>query len=222
VRLGRADEALALLNATPAAAAGGAIAVARMSALLALSRSDEALAAGRQVATDDGVALPCAVTASALAAGAAEAEGDRGEAQRLAEHALDLAEPDGARLGLAVALDGLDPVLRRLLRVGTAHRSLIGEVLELARAGSTVTANGIAPLHEPLSERELTVLRYLPTLLSSSEIADELFVTVNTVKSHLKSIYRKLEVSSRREAVARARDLGLIASAGLSVAGRPG
>ncbi len=222
VRLGRADEALALLNATPAAAAGGATAVSRMNALLALSRSDEALAAGRQVATDDGVALPCAVTASALAAGAAEAEGDRGEAQRLAEHALDLAEPDGARLGLAVALDGLDPVLRRLLRVGTAHRSLIGEVLELARAGSTVTANGIAPLHEPLSDRELTVLRYLPTLLSSSEIAGELFVTVNTVKSHLKSIYRKLEVSSRREAVARARDLGLVASAGLSVAGRPG
>ena len=222
VRLGRADEALALLNATPAAAAGGATAVSRMNALLALSRSDEALAAGREVATDDGVALPCAVTASALAAGAAEAEGDRGEAQRLAEHALDLAEPDGARLGLAVALDGLDPVLRRLLRVGTAHRSLIGEVLELARAGSTVTANGIAPLHEPLSDRELTVLRYLPTLLSSSEIAGELFVTVNTVKSHLKSIYRKLEVSSRREAVARARDLGLVASAGLSVAGRPG
>ena len=57
-----------------------------------------------------------------------------------------------------------------------------------------MTANGIAPLHEPLSERELTVLRYLPTLLSSSEIAGELFVTVNTVKSHLKSIYRKLEV----------------------------
>ena len=56
-------------------------------------------------------------------------------------------------------------------------------------------------MHEPLSERELTVLRYLPTLLSSSEIAGELFVTVNTVKSHLKSIYRKLEVSSRREAV---------------------
>ena len=77
-------------------------------------------------------------------------------------------------------------------------------------------------MHDPLSERELTVLRYLPTLLSSSEIAGELFVTVNTVKSHLKSIYRKLEVSSRREAVARARDLGLVASAGLSVAGRPG
>ena len=75
-------------------------------------------------------------------------------------------------------------------------------------------------MHDPLSTRELTVLRYLPTLLSSTEIAAELFVTVNTVKSHLKSIYRKLEVSSRREAVQRARDLGLVASTGLSAARR--
>ena len=65
-------------------------------------------------------------------------------------------------------------------------------------------------LLEPLSERERDVLRLLPTLLPNTEIAGELFVSVNTVKTHVKSIYRKLEVSSRREAVARARQLRLI------------
>ena len=63
---------------------------------------------------------------------------------------------------------------------------------------------------EPLSEREQAILRYLPTMMSNQEIAGELFVSVNTVKTHVKSIYRKLEVSSRREAVARARQLRLI------------
>jgi LuxR family maltose regulon positive regulatory protein len=66
-------------------------------------------------------------------------------------------------------------------------------------------------LLEPLSEREQVVLRYLPTLMSNPEIAGELFVSVNTVKTHLKSIYRKLGVSHRREAVRRARELRLIA-----------
>jgi LuxR family maltose regulon positive regulatory protein len=65
-------------------------------------------------------------------------------------------------------------------------------------------------LLEPLSDRERDVLRLLPTLLPNTEIAGELFVSVNTVKTHVKSIYRKLDVSSRREAVARARQLRLI------------
>ena len=62
-----------------------------------------------------------------------------------------------------------------------------------------------------LSERELMVLRYLPTVLTNSEIAAELFVSVNTVKTHVKSIYRKLDVTERRSAVRRARALRLLA-----------
>jgi len=65
-------------------------------------------------------------------------------------------------------------------------------------------------LVERLTERELTVLRYLPTMMSNSEIAGEMYFSVNTVKTHLKSIYRKLDVTRRREAVDRARDLSLI------------
>ena len=63
---------------------------------------------------------------------------------------------------------------------------------------------------EPLSERERAVLRLMPTILANTEIAGELFVSVNTVKTHLRSIYRKLDVGSRREAVAKARELELL------------
>ncbi|HEY4096345.1 MAG TPA: LuxR C-terminal-related transcriptional regulator [Baekduia sp.] len=217
VRLGRPAEALAALPIVPDRRSGGAIGVARVAALLALHRSEQALVEGARVADNDNLPLPAAVAAAAVTAAAAEAEGDRAQAQRYAEHALDLAEPEGVRLPLATALEALDPVLRRLLRLGTAHRSLIGEVIELARSGTAPAAADVLPLVDPLSERELMVLRYLPTLLSSAEIAGELFVTVNTVKSHLKSVYRKLGVRTRREAVERARDLGLIAVSGLGV-----
>jgi LuxR family transcriptional regulator, maltose regulon positive regulatory protein len=219
VGLGRADEALAGLPDDPERC--DALAVGRMAALLGARRSEPALAEGTRIAACDGLPLPVAVAAAALTAVAAEAQGDRELAQRHAERALDLAEPEGVRLSLATAMDALDPVLHRLLRVGTAHRSLIGEVFELARSGTAVSPVAVAPLDEPLSRRELIVLRYLPTLLSSAEIAGELFLSVNTVKSHLKGIYRKLGVGNRRMAVERARDLGLISVSGLSVERRP-
>ena len=72
------------------------------------------------------------------------------------------------------------------------------------RTASTVT------LVDPLSEREMSILRYLPSRLSNREIGDELYVSLNTVKSHLKTIYRKLDVDRRDEAVRRARQLGLL------------
>jgi LuxR family maltose regulon positive regulatory protein len=66
------------------------------------------------------------------------------------------------------------------------------------------------PLIEPLSERELEVLRLLTTRLSSTEMAEELVLSVNTVRSHIKNIYGKLNVHSRADAVQRAEELGLL------------
>jgi LuxR family maltose regulon positive regulatory protein len=63
---------------------------------------------------------------------------------------------------------------------------------------------------EPLTDRELTVLRYLQSVLSNGEIAAEMTVSVNTVKTHVRSIYRKLDTNHRRDAVRRARELHLL------------
>jgi LuxR family maltose regulon positive regulatory protein len=68
------------------------------------------------------------------------------------------------------------------------------------------------PLTEELSPGELRVLRYLPTNLSRPQIASELSVSVNTVGTHLRSIYAKLGVGDRSAAVRRARDLRLLAA----------
>jgi LuxR family maltose regulon positive regulatory protein len=63
---------------------------------------------------------------------------------------------------------------------------------------------------EPLTEREQEVLRHLSQLLSTAEVASEMYISTNTVKSHLKSVFRKLGAAHRGEAVRRARQLELI------------
>jgi LuxR family maltose regulon positive regulatory protein len=79
-------------------------------------------------------------------------------------------------------------------------------VLPIAGAAASIEGQ----IMEPITEREAAVLRYLPTLLTMNDIARELSVSPNTVKSHLRSIYRKLTVGTRRDAVHRARNLGLL------------
>jgi LuxR family maltose regulon positive regulatory protein len=86
----------------------------------------------------------------------------------------------------------------------------VGAHLEEGKAALFVLFTS-ATADKVLSVREAAVLRFLPTMMSNGEIAAELFVSVNTVKTHLKSIYRKLDVPDRREAVRRARDLELLA-----------
>ncbi|MEU7906517.1 LuxR C-terminal-related transcriptional regulator [Actinoplanes sp. NPDC049118] len=82
---------------------------------------------------------------------------------------------------------------------------LTGATAEPARSEPAWVQDG-----EELTERELDVLRYLPTMLRNQDIAGQMYVSVNTVKAHLRSLYRKLGVTQRREAVDRARELGLL------------
>jgi LuxR family maltose regulon positive regulatory protein len=145
-----------------------------------------------------------------LAALASDARADHKEAAEALERALDIAEPLGLRRPFCMFGANVRVLLRRQVRLGTAHRSLVDQLLQeldpQARAAAPHDTYA-----EALSEREAAVLRFLPTMMSNQEIAAELFVSVNTVKSHLKAIYRKLDVADRREAVRRARALELLA-----------
>jgi LuxR family maltose regulon positive regulatory protein len=95
-------------------------------------------------------------------------------------------------------------LLRRQVRQGTVHAALAAELL-------TLSDGAAAPATcEPLTERELAVLRLLPSPLSAQEIASELSISRNTVKTHLRSLYRKLDAADRRDAVENARGQGLL------------
>ena len=119
--------------------------------------------------------------------------------------AVDLAHAEGIRRPFLLLGDRLTGVLRRYLVLDGAHPSFVTPLV-----GSEPDPQREDGRLEHLTERELIVLKYLPTMLKAGEIADDLFVSVNTVKAHLRSMYRKLGVSNRREAVERARALGLL------------
>lgn len=119
--------------------------------------------------------------------------------------AIDLAAPEEARFPFLRPRDDLDRLLRHQHEVGGAHRTFIAEVLQ-ARAGSGPSRGPF----DPLTERELSVLVHLSSLSSNEEIANSLGISVNTVKQHLKSVNRKLGVTSRRDAYRVASALGLL------------
>jgi LuxR family maltose regulon positive regulatory protein len=158
-----------------------------------------------------GVHVVATVEHAVLEAIARESSGEPGRAGQALERALEIAERTGHRWTFLEGGRRVEALLRRQIRTGTAHRAIAGELL-LAFEDRDDERRAVAPLLEPLSERECAILRYLPTTLSNREIAAELFVTTNTVKTHLRSIYRKLDVARRREAVDRARDLRLLSS----------
>ncbi|WP_028653242.1 LuxR C-terminal-related transcriptional regulator [Nocardioides halotolerans] len=128
------------------------------------------------------------------------------------ERALALAEPDGWVRVLLGAGPALVPLLQRLLRDRPDH-AFARRVLDAAMGGSSAPATAPAagqPLVDPLSERELEVLRLLASDLDGPDIARHLVVSLNTVRTHTKHIYAKLGVNSRRGAVSRAHQLGLL------------
>ena len=107
----------------------------------------------------------------------------------------------------------IGPVLRRDPELARSHRRLLGRGLTgpgSAPASQATTAPVTPVIVEQLSERERQVLHHVSGMLTTAEVASELYISINTVKSHLKSIYRKLAAGHRGEAVRRARQLGLI------------
>jgi len=141
---------------------------------------------------------------------AAHSIGENRRATDALERVLQLAEPEGFRRVFTKSGPPLRELLLDHLDSGTAYWSLVSALVE---ATDEQPANGrpLPPvLSDPLTRRELTVLRYLQSTLSNVEIAAELSLSVNTVKTHVRNIYRKLSAPRRREAVRKARELQLL------------
>ncbi len=175
-----------------------------------------------------------------LRAIAYDATGQRGAALEALRHAVELAEADGWVRVFVDAASALTPLLRDLSttqpRSGYAHELLDAAVARNAEngvardAGSPSTSrssseNAPPPasalslesrmgLVDPLSDRELDVLRLLGSDLDGPAIARQLVVSLNTVRTHTKHIYTKLGVNNRRAAISRAHQLGLLARSG--------
>ena len=137
--------------------------------------------------------------------------GDRNAAAAAAEAALAAAEPDG--LMFPFAMIGAAELLDALPRHKTAHGALLADTVSLLRDGSapSIGRDRLA-VSDELSPSELRVLRYLPTNLTRAEIASELYISTNTVGTHIRNIYSKLGVRDRSSAVRRARELRLLST----------
>jgi LuxR family transcriptional regulator, maltose regulon positive regulatory protein len=163
-----------------------------------------------------------------LEAIARDALGAADAADRALECALGLAEPDG--MLLFFLLHPAEGLLERRARNRTAHAALVAEIRDILTGpggmgtagesrppvsreglGGIVTPRRPGPLLEPLSASEVRVLRYLPTNLTTPEIARELSVSHNTVRTHIRHVYAKFGTHHRAEAVEFARALGLLA-----------
>jgi LuxR family maltose regulon positive regulatory protein len=143
-----------------------------------------------------------------------QAQGRLDQAVTALEPTLALAGPEGY---VRIFIDEGEPVAQLLreavargIAVDYASRLLEAWAEDTARRGQQMRPPLSNHLVEPLSERELQILRLLATGLSNREIGEQLFLAVGTVKKYTSTIYGKLGVHSRTQAVARARDLGLL------------
>jgi LuxR family transcriptional regulator, maltose regulon positive regulatory protein len=222
-RLGMPDEARATLTDLPAEPeqigviyAGQMGAVHNARAVICLAEGDPATAldALRDVLDVAPRAVPAfTLVETHLLAGIAHLYlGDQTSAAAAAEAALAVAEPD--RLIFPFAMTGAAELLDALPRHKTAHGAMLAEIVDLLR-GASAPSTPRARLSQPeeLSPSELRVLRYLPTNLTRPEIARELYVSVNTVNTHIRNIYSKLGARDRSSAVQDARELRLLSPA---------
>ncbi len=139
--------------------------------------------------------------------------GDLTRGRQSLRAALQLGEREQLRLPFIMESAWVRSVLRRDPDLARDHPYLYGPTQgtdSRVAAGPRVIAQPVPVVVEPLSEREQEVLRHASGMLSTAEIAMEMFISINTVKSHLKSVYRKLEATRRGEAVRRARQLELL------------
>ncbi|GGK42015.1 transcriptional regulator [Pilimelia terevasa] len=200
---GRGDEAAATVAGLPGPELPDC-AVVRAGALRVGGDRDGARRLAAAAVDVAGAVVPVRLDGWLTLAGLAADDGDAEAASGALRRALRLAEPEALRRQLHEA----GPQLRRLMRDGVPAGRRGAPAADRARPARAPRPRA-APV-EKLSGRELEVLRHVEAMLPTEEIAGALYVSVNTVKTHVRSILRKLSASRRTEAVRRARELGLL------------
>ncbi|AEV84884.1 LuxR family transcriptional regulator [Actinoplanes sp. SE50] len=193
---GRLDDAAAVLADCPQPSPD--VAVVQAALALARGESDRAHEVARTVADAAGVTAPVALDAWLLLAMLAASSDDETGAREALRRALRVAGPENVR--------------RPIHQVWGTLRRVLRDDEKLAAVGGPQPGSAVAEpvLVEALSKRELDVLRGMAEMLPTEEIAASMYVSVNTVKTHVRSILRKLSASRRNEAVRRARALNLL------------
>lgn len=227
-----ADSALAMLDADIALGEGNVtgarLALARAADDAERDRADLLLGSAR-VFLAEGDAVAALATAQTCLEGAATQITLRDQVSALVTAAVArrrLGQSDQAadQLGYALTLAEPHGLFRPFLDGGSAARSALTVLIRPANQGAAVAARILqrfdtrparspdAPVPVPLTGSELAVLRFLPSHMTNQEIAESLFLSINTVKTHLRSVYRKLGVTTRRQAISAADRLGLLLS----------
>ena len=192
-------------------------AIIKLDILLALNKPDAvlefsaALLAGARV----GQRWSRVIEILAIQALALQSKGPTAQSLKVLGEALVLAEPEGY---MRTFLDKGQPMLKLLQRavgegisMGYSPKLLAAFELQKKTISSPSPGNPPQPgLIDPLSEREIEVLRLLAGGMTNQEIADKLIISLNTIKTHVKNIHTKLGVRNRLEASVRAHNLGLI------------
>ena len=229
---GAIDDALATLDADIALGegnlAGARLALARADHDVQGDRADLRLVSARVLLAegDSQAALERAETCLTDAAAQVTLRDQISALVTAAVARRRLGQPEQAadQLGYALALAEPHGLYRPFLDAGSAARSALTGLIRPANQGAAVAARILqrfdtrqarpadAPAVVPLTCSELAVLRFLPSHMTNQEIAESLFLSINTVKTHLRSVYRKLGVTTRRQAISAAGRLGLLLS----------
>ncbi|MFF5295890.1 LuxR C-terminal-related transcriptional regulator [Paractinoplanes globisporus] len=205
VTMSRPDQALETVGRLSEPEADDAT-VVRAAALAAAGDAQQAWELVEPLAGAAGVAGPVSLEAWLVLATVAARRGEVDDARGALRQALRAAAPESQRRAVQQVWADLRRVLRDDDELAAQYKQLQGG----AHASPAASADAGVVVFEALSKREMEVLQGMAAMLPTEEIAATLYVSVNTVKTHVRSILRKLSASRRNEAVRRARSLGLI------------
>jgi len=176
---------------------------------LAQGQPDKALALLSLLDEKTGASIWHVMQSLALQAVAYHQQKKKAQALASLKQAITLAEPEGYLRTFIDIGPSLQPILRQLAGT-TAVTPYLAQLLAVKRTQARIPIHSEPALVDPLSKRELEVLRLIAAGLSNREIAETLVITVSTVKNHLRTIYSKLNVHRRTQAIAKANQLGVL------------